>query len=173
MRSKWAAVVSFNTEVGTTTLEDMMIAYSDAVFQRACLYTGETVAAEDVVQTVFLSALRYERFIKNPKAWLAKATRNAARNYLRERSRHKTLELPESLPDDRGDPQSRFEEADIVRAIFDLPDELREVIVLKYYDGYRRREIARMLAIPEGTVASRLARARTGLRYLLERGAQA
>ncbi len=159
-----------SVEVDATKLEEMVEAYSDTVLQRACLYLGDRTAAEDIVQAVFLSALQHELSIRNPKVWLAEATRNACMSHLRERSRHQTSELPEDFPDGQADPQLQFEQADIVRAIFSLPDELRAVIVLNYFEGYRRREIAKLLAIPEGTVASRLTRARSGLRHLLERG---
>ena len=161
-----------SVEVDATKLEEMVEAYSDTVLQRACLYLGDRTAAEDIVQAVFLSALQHERSIRNPRAWLAEATRNACISHLRDRSRHPTSEIPENLPDGQADPQLQFEQSDIVSAIFSLPDELREVIVLSYFEGYKRREIAKLLAIAEGTVASRLTRARSGLRYLLGKGMQ-
>ncbi len=56
----------------------------------------------------------------------------------------------------------------IWQAIDRLPDKSREVLLLREFDGLRYREIAQVLAIPEGTVMSRLHQARERLRRELE-----
>ena len=54
------------------------------------------------------------------------------------------------------------------RAIDDLPDKLREAIVLSAIEGYDVREVALLLGVPEGTVKSRLFLARKGLAQRLQ-----
>ena len=53
-------------------------------------------------------------------------------------------------------------------ALMALDEELRLPLLLSYMEGYRVREIAKILRIPEGTVKSRIARAKRKLRALLE-----
>ena len=155
-------------EVATTTLESLMTTYARSVYQQAYLYTGSATMADDILQNVFLAAYRHLGAIRNPKAWLARATVNAARNMLRERARHPAEKLPEDLQDPQADPSARYEEQDVIDAILALPAHLREVVVLVYYQGSRSREAAALLGIPQGTVRSRLTRARRLLRHQLE-----
>ena len=67
-----------------------------------------------------------------------------------------------------------MESADrIVKALDDLNPELRAVMVLTAVEGFSQREAAQMLGVPEGTVASRVFRARRDLRDALSEGARA
>jgi RNA polymerase sigma-70 factor (ECF subfamily) len=152
----------------TTTLESLMESHARSVYQQAYVYTGSAAMAEDVMQNVFIAAYRHLGGIRNPGAWLARATLNASRNMLRERARHPVEELPDGPADLAADPSRLYEERDVVRAILELPAELREVIVLVYYEDRPTREAARMLGVPDGTVRSRLTRARRVLSHLLE-----
>ena len=68
-------------------------------------------------------------------------------------------------PDDRAELASTREQ--IARALDALDDQLRPVVWLSDVEGFRQREVAEMLGIPEGTVASRLFRARRHLRESL------
>ncbi len=155
-------------EVATTTLETLMTTYGRSVYQQAYLYTGDAAMADDVLQNVFLAAYRHLSRIRNPRAWLGQATLNASRNMLRERVRHPMEELPDALPAPDADPSRRYQEQDVIKAILALPADMREVIVLVYYEDRPTHEAATMLDIPDGTVRSRLTRARRLLRKLLE-----
>ncbi len=155
-------------EVEKTTLESLMRTYARSVYQQAYLYTGNPAMADDVMQDVFLAAYRHLGAIRNPKAWLTRATLNAARNMLRDLARHPAAELSADLPEAGADPAARYEEQDVIEAILALPEDLRKVIVLVYYQGLSAHEAATLLGIPEGTVRSRLFRARAMLRQLLE-----
>jgi RNA polymerase sigma-70 factor (ECF subfamily) len=59
------------------------------------------------------------------------------------------------------------EQSDLVTALRKLPPKQAAAIVLRHYHGYTNREIAISLGVPERTVASRLAAARTRLQQLL------
>lgn len=147
-----------------------MTAYARSVYQQAYLYTGDRSMAEDVTQSVFLSAYRHLDALESPRAWLGQATRNASRNMLRGHRRGRTEELPEDLADPNSDPARTFREMDVLRAILALPADLREVIVLVYYEDRSTRDAAAILRTPAGTVRSRLTRARRILRTMLEEG---
>ena len=145
-----------------------MQTYARSVYQQAYLYTGDAATADDITQNVFLQAYRHLGAIRDPKAWLNKVTLNAARNMQRARTRHAAEELPDDLAGSGPDPATRYEERAVIEAILGLPAALRQVIALVYYQGLSAHEAATMLGIPEGTVRSRLFRARAMLRQLLE-----
>ncbi len=83
------------------------------------------------------------------------------------RANRKTVSLEEYTYLETAPPQSR--DPGLYAAIMALREELRLVIVLHYVEGFQVTEIAQMLKIPEGTVKSRLSRARTALRAALEK----
>ena len=64
--------------------------------------------------------------------------------------------------------EQREEKAELMRAIHKLPAAFRETILLHYYQGLGIAEIAQMLDLPEGTISSRLSRARKKLESLLK-----
>jgi RNA polymerase sigma-70 factor (ECF subfamily) len=70
-------------------------------------------------------------------------------------------------PDDQ---EKRDEEEAMMVAIHQLPATFREAILLYYYQGYGIGEIAQMLDLPEGTISSRLSRARKKLEQILTEG---
>ena len=64
---------------------------------------------------------------------------------------------------------AKQERAELVRkALFRLPDQYREVVILRHYEGLRFREIAEVLDVPQGTVQSRMAEALTQLGRFLK-----
>ncbi len=121
-------------------------------------------AAEDLLQETFVQALRgLDRLTAaaSPRAWLFAIARNVGLAALRRR-RH-AASLPESLaaPAAReGDP--RIEVAE--QAMRRLPDGQREALELRLGDGLSYEEVAEVLAIPVGTVRSRLHHAMRRLR---------
>ena len=133
----------------------------------------DVCAAEDLVQETYARAFAARRKAaadENVRAWLFTILHNVWRNDVRRR-RPAALEatpgLAESLVSPGANPQellSRRETEDRVRrAIADLPEAFREVIVLRF-EGFSYRDLAHILGCPAGTVMSRLARARALLR---------
>ena len=118
-------------------------------------------AAEDAVQDALVKAWRELRGLRDPgafDAWLHRLLVNACRDNAR-RSRRRVIELPE-LAIDREEPRddlAQFADRDeLERAFLGLSVEHRSVLVLTHYVGLPAPEVARMLGIPTGTVASRL-----------------
>ena len=130
---------------------------------------GDLADAEDAVQEAFVSVVRKERKFRevdNPEAWV----RTAALNFLRTRWRHaavvrkyqpRVAEQP--VPVEVGP-----EHVAIVAALSQVDVNQRLVVVLHHLADLETAEIAAELGIPEGTVKSRLARARARLADLLD-----
>jgi RNA polymerase sigma-70 factor (ECF subfamily) len=150
----------------------------DSLYRTALRMTGENSAAEDLVQETFLKAYRgYGSFEpgSNFKAWLFTILTNAYINDYRRRARtpvvtdfaeiepegetespHFSAEDVERLADRLGDAAKR--------ALDRLPAEHRLVFLLSTFEDLSYKEISSALAVPIGTVMSRLFRARALLR---------
>jgi RNA polymerase sigma-70 factor (ECF subfamily) len=135
--------------------------------------------AEDLVQDTLLRAYRsIDSFDgRHPRAWLLTIMRNARINRTRRR-RPELLDDPDAVADrfDDGGQASRSPEATVVGETFDavvvdaleaLPDRFRQVVELVDIGGLSYAEAAEALAVPVGTVMSRLHRARTRIRSRL------
>jgi RNA polymerase sigma-70 factor (ECF subfamily) len=152
--------------------------YERELFGYLRRYLGDSTLAEDVFQNTFLQLYvksgQYEPG-RPVRPWLYTIATNQAIDALRRQGRHQALSLDqgrEELADgdvrslletleSRGvgpaDAAESAERRDRVRASVErLPDFLRQVLVLAYYQGLKYREIADVLDIPVGTVKSRL-----------------
>lgn len=146
-------------------LEDVIPAYENTLYRAALAILGDPQEAEDVVQEAFLRLWERAPEFESPthqRAWLLKVTVNACKSRLRSPWRRRTAPLLESYP--AADP----EEQAVLEVIQSLPPKDRAVLHLYYYEGYQTAEIAAMTGWREGTVRSRLARARDKLRELLK-----
>lgn len=140
--------------------------YPDLV-RRLVLVLGDPEEAQDVAQDAALRAWRaWDRFDgANARGWLHTIGLRLAFNRLRSRRRLlQAIGRIEPRPWDGGaDP-------DLWQALRSLDPRVRAAVLLQVVDGYTQAEIAAMLAVPRGTVASWSARGRATLRQLLEAG---
>ena len=146
-------------------LEDVIPAYENTLYRDALAILGDPQEAEDVVQEAFLRLWEKDPAFESPahqRSWLLKVTVNGCKNRLRAPWRRRTAPLLESYP--AADP----EEQAVLEVIQSLPPKDRAALHLYYYEGYQTAEIAAMTGWREGTVRSRLARARDKLRELLK-----
>lgn len=161
----------------------LVVRHQDAAYSLAYRFMGSRQGAEDATQEAFLRAyshidsFRGERF----RSWLLSIVANACRDELRKRRRRPQRSLdqarrdsdrPELDPSDEGpSPEDALLNADLrvalERALLQLPEEWRLVVVLADVHGLAYEEVARAAQIPLGTVKSRLARARGRLRDIL------
>lgn len=172
----------------TGALEQLMARYTDRVYRLAHGITGSAADAEEVVQDVFLTVFRKIHTFEGRAAlgsWIYRVTTNAA--LIKRRGRRTDREipleppLPAFLPDGHraGDPAfleadwSQTPEADLLtketrevlqRAIADLPDQYRVVVVLRDVQGLSNEEVAEVVGESVACVKSRLHRARMVLR---------
>jgi RNA polymerase sigma-70 factor (ECF subfamily) len=141
-------------------LEELFRLHWARAHRAAYLVVHDAAAAEDIAQESFLAAIRnLDRFDRRrPFApWLHRIVVNRAIDHARARALRAETGLDPTLvapnPDGDGAP-----EGSLLTAIAALPPEQRAVIVLRHLLEYTPGEIAELLALPRGTVNSRLRR---------------
>lgn len=128
--------------------------------------------ADDLVQDCLERAIRKRRLWlpTGPlRAWLFRILLNLYRNDIRRdrrRGEQVTLEALTIEPSIPAPQPGRLALAEIARAIETLPNEQREALLLVVLEGTSYAEAARILGIPDGTLMSRLSRARAALRSM-------
>jgi RNA polymerase sigma-70 factor (ECF subfamily) len=169
----------------TVTFEAEALAYLDSLYRTALRLTRVPADAEDLVQETYLKAFRSaDRFQAgtNLRAWLFTILHNTARNQARDRARD-TVTADSETVDRADDTASAWAGAsqgetpetlllretltpDLRAAVEALPDAFRQAVWLRDVEEFSYAEIAEMLAIPVGTVMSRISR---GRRLLFDR----
>ena len=133
------------------------------LYRAALAILGDRQEAQDAVQDAFLRYLeKAPERLDDPAAWLMRVLVNRCRDICRRSRRRGTVPLLQELPVPGPEERQELEE------LYALPPPDRAVIHLRYCEGRSTAEIARILGVREGTVRSRLARARARLRRLLE-----
>jgi RNA polymerase sigma-70 factor, ECF subfamily len=136
----------------------------DRLYRAAYALSGSREDAEDLVQETFARVLARPRLLRREDdlAYLMRALRNTfvgGRRTLRGRTQH--VPLDEELDRAGGPgPEQVVEQRRVYGAIAALPPDFRDALVAVDVAGLSYREAARALRVPEGTVTSRLARAR-------------
>ena len=153
--------------------EELYAQYADDVLRMAYFYLADKQKAEDVCQDVFVKLYTRGEAIAPgcEKAWLLRVTVNCCRDLWRSAwLKRVVLGAPtlDIIPAQEETFEQRGEKAELMRAIHKLPRQFRETILLHYYQGLGIAEIAQMLGLPEGTISSRLSRARKKLESLLK-----
>ena len=139
----------------------------DRLYRAAWALCGSREDAEDLVQETYAQLLKRPRLLRGDDdlGYLLRALRNTFLNQKRTESRRlRSDPLPEQL-DLVADPQARqpqaaVEAAELYAAIAALPDDFRDVLVAVDVVGLSYKEAAKALKTKEGTVMSRLYRAR-------------
>jgi RNA polymerase sigma-70 factor (ECF subfamily) len=139
----------------------------DRLYRAAWALCGSREDAEDLVQETYARVLARPRFLRNDDdlGYLLRALRNTFFNRQRAaRARPKTAPLPDELDlvaDPHAlEPQAALEAGELYAAVAALPDDFRDVLVAVDVAGLSYKETARALKLREGTVMSRLYRAR-------------
>ena len=136
------------------------------LYRTARAWTGSREDAEDLVQDVCAHVLARKRRVSGDDLhYLVRALHNELTSRRRTASRRpQTVELDEELDGGRGgDPEAAAENAEVSAAIATLPEEFRDALVAVDVAGLSYQEASRLLGVPEGTVTSRLYRARDRL----------
>nr|WP_223285196.1 sigma-70 family RNA polymerase sigma factor [Paenibacillus sp. PL91] len=155
---------------------DLMAAYGDDVWHYAFILVKSKDAADDITQDVFLNAYRLlHRFEgrSSPKTWLLTITRNKSINWLKS-SFIKRVMLMGSVAHSTNQKSAEQEVLDqmgvhaIWQSVLRLPAKQREVLILDAHYQLSYSEMAGLLGISEGTVKSRLHRARARMELMLK-----
>jgi RNA polymerase sigma-70 factor (ECF subfamily) len=139
----------------------------DRLYRAAWSLCGSRAEAEDLVQETFERVLRRPRFLRSEDdlGYLLRVLRNTFFSQRRAAARRpQTTPLPDDvdLIEDRTAPaaDSRLESAEVYAAIAKLPDDFRDALVAIDVLGLSYREASRALRVREGTITTRLHRAR-------------
>ena len=163
--------------VPAAKFEELAMPLFDQLYNFARWLTQDTTEAEDLVQETYAKALRgfsSYQLGTNFRAWMYRILRNS---FLSSRTGLKTMvaideEADEKLlPAESATPETilieRANREMVQQALVDLPVPFREILLLCEVEEMSYQEISETLAIPMGTVMSRLSRARKALRVLL------
>jgi RNA polymerase sigma-70 factor (ECF subfamily) len=160
---------------GTRLLDpDKVGDHLDRLYRAARAFCGSREAAEDLVQETYLRVLSRPRFVRGDDdlGYLLRALRNTFISQHRRASSRPapaTADEPEWLEDQSGSQPHEIVESRLVyEAIAALPPDFRDALVAIDVVGLRYREAAKALRIPEGTLTTRLFRARKRVVRALE-----
>ena len=152
-------------------IEELIALYQTSLLRLCYLQLQDRALAEDAVQETFLKAYKGFSAFRGEcsrKTWLVRIAVNTCRDMRRAAwFRHTDRRVtPDMLPQPVSFPESR--DQDLTLAVMNLPQKLREAIILYYYQELSTREIAQALNIAQPSVAGRLKRGREKLRIALE-----
>lgn len=163
--------------------EQLVRAYESKVYALALRWTNDREDALDASQETFLRVFRFLSSFdarSSFSTWLYRVTINVCKDMAAKRSRVREQPLEKDsgddnyetqLPDVRYEPELVFEKREqgeiLCAAIASLPEEHRSMILLRDLRGLSYREIGDLLELEEGTVKSRISRAREKLRTVL------
>jgi RNA polymerase sigma-70 factor, ECF subfamily len=143
--------------------------YLDRVYGYAFYQLGDHHDAEDATERTFMAALRALPTFRDEgatfRAWLFRIAHNTIANAHRSRFRRRTEPLPEGTEraDPSADPAGLVLEAEearrVLHAVAELPDDRRQVVLLRFVDGLSSREIGQVMDRSEGAARVLLHRA--------------
>lgn len=183
-------LVAYRETEDRQAFAELVHRYERELYSYLRRYLGDAAMAEDTFQTTFLQVhLKCGQFDEHRKVrpWLYTIATNQAIDTQRRNKRHRLVSLNASRRnryDDEGTlgaslvsaeigPDSRIEAAEqhdeIRRAVDELPEQYRTVVLLVYFQGLKYREAAESLSIPVGTVKSRIHTAITKLNETWQR----
>lgn len=164
--------------------EQLVARFRRRVFHISYKFTGKHDQAEDLTQEIFLKLWKsLDKFNRDAdfSTWLSSVARNYCIDHYRASKREKEVVVEDLVafdlaPSSFGNPHSTLEDQDrrslLRRGLDQLPDKLRQAVVLRDLQGMTYHEMADLLQLPEGTVKSRINRGREELMRLLLRAQQ-
>lgn len=142
-------------------------AVKQQLYKTAYLYLHNEASALEAVDESIYKALKSLKILRQPEyftTWLTRILINECKKELKRLSR---VSPAEYLPFEEGE-DAAYDALPLKEAIGRLPEELRAVVILRYFSGYTLAETAETLGIPQGTVVTRQRRALALLKLDLE-----
>jgi len=162
---------------GRMKLEELYDRYGERLHHYLTIKLASAEDAEDILQEVFLRLARYSirwKLIKNEEPYVFRVARNEANRFLKRKHQNQinpenapalARVINESLVTDSPDPSDK---ESLSLALAKLPEEQREVVVLKFFEELSLKEIAAACGLSPNTVASRYRYGLSKLKSLLE-----
>ena len=154
----------------------MIQKYRESLLYHAICIVKDRDEAYDLVQEVFIRAIREERLFTHDfriKAWLYRVTSNLCFNLVRNKKRRSAI-LDAAKMSDRSDADqlsdifSDERRTEVLKAISTLSEEHQNILMMRYYNDLSYKELSEVLDVKLGTVMSRLSRARSKLLEILD-----
>jgi RNA polymerase sigma-70 factor (ECF subfamily) len=149
--------------------EKIVEEYYEDIYKLVFLLTKNRDDAEDITQETFLKVKRYLKSFEgrsSVKTWLYRIATNEAKRFFKKRETEKHIKIPEAR--DSNFESERYER--LKSALKRIDKESYEILYLKFFKNMKEKEIAFILNIPEGTVKSRLHKAKEKLRKEMQDG---
>lgn len=165
----------------TEAFEALVLEHQNKVYSLALRMVGNEEDARDMAQEAFIRAFNSLTGFRGDSkfsVWLYRLTSNICIDFLRSRAKKRTVSMTWSddeseegaeleVPDERFSPEEQFERKSIresvQRGLDSLSPQYREILILREINGLTYEEIGEALGIEEGTVKSRIFRARKKL----------
>jgi RNA polymerase sigma-70 factor (ECF subfamily) len=144
---------------------DLVLLYQQSMYRFALGILRNKQDAEDALSTAIIKAYEHLSSLRDKdkfKTWIMSIIANEAKNML---SKYSRIQLVDDVT--IFDKEVEENQNDVWGSVMELGEQHRQIVILYYYDGFSTREIARILKVPEGTVKSRLSRARQNLKEIL------
>ena len=151
------------------TLDALMVQHGSRLLRLCTMNLRDASLAQDAVQDTFLKAFRqFHRFRGDADAltWLTAIAINVCRDYRRTAWFRHVDRRMEDLPEQAA--SFPFPDNTVITEVTKLPDKYREVILLRYYQDMKQKDIAAALGISDRAVRQRLNKANTMLREQLK-----
>ena len=184
-REEESAIIAKVLDGDADAFEPLVVAHQNFVYNIALKMLSNPDDAFDISQEAFIKAYRSLKDFKGESSfssWLYRITANMCLDFMRRNKKRKSAsivylddadELKElELPDTRFDPVTELERKELRGAINDalnlLPEDQRSILLLRELNGMSYAEISEALKLEQGTVKSRLSRARARLAKILK-----
>ena len=162
-------------ELPQEVTDEVVRYYSPMIWRLALTKTKSTHDAEDIFQEVFMKLVMNQKPFaseEHRKAWLIRVTINCANSHFVAPWRKNVDTLEDAILDQIADEDTEHaidvDTPDVYSKVLALPENMREVILLFYYEELSIREISEILGTSEVNVKKRLSRARQKLKLELE-----
>lgn len=146
--------------------------YYPLIYQYCFLHIHDRDYAEDMTQETFVrffEAVMNRTDIAKVKSYLYRVAGNTVKNYYRKKKELLLEKLPDTVENNAADIEVRL---DIERAVACLPDEIREITILFFFQGLKQKDISDLLGIKLSLVKYRVSKAKELLSEELEVGTQ-
>ncbi len=144
--------------------------FKNDIYRLAFSYTKNYLDADDILQSVFIKLYKnFDKFEDDTsiKKWLTKVTINECKTLFLSAWKRKIFPITDK---EENIPINKKQDLDLINTLFQLPKKYRLVLFLFYYEDYKIKEIAEILNVKEATIKTRLSRARSLLKDMLEGG---
>lgn len=158
-------------------IERLICSYGNDVLRVSYLYLKDIQRAEDAFQEVFIKVYKnYHKFNgkSSEKTWILSITINLCKDMLRSSWLRRVFVSDTDITEEKNEMDTdqaaikKIENKILFNEVMSLPAALKDVIILYYYQQFDTKEISKILGVAEGTVRSRLHRARERLKGKLK-----